>query len=522
MTSTTADAKRMATAEKRQEELLRYLKLFAAAFDELHDAVIEQIKTQGQYIGPRHDYPVMSRLDSGFPSFHESGFYRDNAPKDYVSTVRPHSLVRLLGGLTPPKRTFPQGAELASFLRGHEIGERLNLSRFGYESDFAVDCLVNDAVERYLHLHGLDARVDAKRRDAVIRPLVFGTIWRRLNLTLIVPITMTHFELDHFPLTETSYIARIPKRLQLGRARMSTLGSGAVQMVVGAATHAFVSKDWNLEVDSIDEVRRSLNRSTGNILDATDSFFSALRVVTGINTGYAQMLWVPRRWALDYFCDLTPVYGTALRRYPSEFDNYGWVGAGATVTIDHLNELRRIYRAVVSSQSEAMRLALSRLNGCLTRTDAADAILDGTIGLEILLGDDENQSLSYKLRLRAAALAILKADPAYPAVEVASKIKRLYGARSAIVHGRRKKRSKTASEPTDTSNAKERLVASDLLRFVINVLLTNPEYQDRPGKIDDGLLLRGDEVVMKTERAVPLASSDARLQPDEGDAGTGR
>jgi hypothetical protein len=169
-----------------------------------------------------------------------------------------------------------------------------------------------------------------------------------------------------------------------------------------------------------------------------------------------------------------------------------------------------------------MRLALRRLNGCLTRTDAADAILDGTIGLEILLGDDENQALSYKLRLRAAALAILKADPAYPAVEVASKIKRLYGARSAIVHGRRKKRSKTASEPTDTSNAKERLVASDLLRFVINVLLTNPEYQDRPGKIDDGLLLRGDEVVMKTERAVPLASSDARLQPDEGDAGTGR
>jgi hypothetical protein len=463
MTSTTVDAKRMAAAEKRQEELLRYLELFAAAFDELHDAVIEQIKTPGQYIGPHHDYPVMSRLDSGFPSFHESGFYRDNAPKDYVSTVRPHSLIGLLGGLAPPKRTFPQGAELASFLRDHEIGERLNLSRFvdeGTFSGWAVDSLVNDAVERYLHLHGLDARVDAKRRDVVIRPLLLGTIGRDLDLTLVVPITMTHFELDHFRLTKTSYIARIPKKLQLARARMNTLGSGAVQMVVGAATHAFVSKDWNLEVDNIDEVRRSLNRSTGNILDATDSFFGALRVVTGINTGYAQMLWLPRRWALDYFCDLTPVYGTALRRYPSEFDNYGWVGAGATVTIEHLNELRRIYRAVVSSQSEAMRLALRRLNGCLTRTDAADAILDGTIGLEILLGDDENQSLAYKLRLRAAALAILKADPAYPAVEVASRIKRLYEARSAIVHGRRKKRSKTASEPTDTGNAGERMGAS--------------------------------------------------------------
>jgi len=198
---------------------------------------------------------------------------------------------------------------------------------------------------------------------------------------------MTHFEVDHFPLTETTYIARMPKKLQLGRARMGTLGSGAVSMVVGAATHAFVSNGWTLEVDSIDEAHRSLTQSSPNVLDATDSFFGALRLATGISTGYAQMVWVPRRWALNYFCDLTPVFGTTLRRYPSEYDNYGWVHPGATVTAEHLNEVRRIYRAVVGNQSEAIRLALNRLNGCLTRTDAADAILDGTIGLELLLGE---------------------------------------------------------------------------------------------------------------------------------------
>src|SRR5258705_11338709 len=151
--------------------------------------------------------------------------------------------------------------------------------------------------------------------------------------------------------------------------------------------------------------------------------------------------------------------------YPSEYDNYGWVYKGATVETEHLPEVRRLYRAVASNPSEGMRLALSRLNACLTRSDAADAILDGTIGLELLLGDDQNQSLSYKLRLRAAALALLHADPAHPAAEVASKVKQLYEARSAIVHGRRRKRSKKASEPTDTDNANERLVASDLLRF---------------------------------------------------------
>jgi hypothetical protein len=156
----------------------------------------------------------------------------------------------------------------------------------------------------------------------------------------------------------------------------------------------------------------------------------------------------------------------------------------------------------VSSQTSSVRAIGSArpirrraLSGNLWIVRAADAILDGTIGLELVLGDDQNQSLSYKLRLRAAALAVLHADPAYPAAEVASKVKRLYEARSAVVHGRRKKRSKMASEPTDRSNAEERLVASDLLRLVLNVLLTNPEYQD-PAKIDEGLLLRGDEIVI--------------------------
>jgi hypothetical protein len=96
----------------------------------------------------------------------------------------------------------------------------------------------------------------------------------------------------------------------------------------------------------------------------------------------------------------------------------------------------------------------------------------------------------------------LQADPAYPAAEVATNVKRLYEARSAIVHGLRRKRSKKASEPNDTSNAEERLLASDLLRFVLNVLLTHPEYQD-PAKIDEGLLLRGNENGARKEPAKP-------------------
>jgi hypothetical protein len=89
---------------------------------------------------------------------------------------------------------------------------------------------------------------------------------------------MTNFDVDHFSLTETTYITRLPKRIQLARARVDTLGTGAVRNVVAAATHAFVSNEWHLEVDNIDEVRRSLSQSSANVTDAIDSFFGAMRV----------------------------------------------------------------------------------------------------------------------------------------------------------------------------------------------------------------------------------------------------
>jgi hypothetical protein len=492
MTSDTTGLESAAEGHGHLTELARYVALFAEAFDELHDAVVTEVSKPGQHVSPHSDYPVMSRLDSGFPAFHESGFWRSNTPTDYVGTIRPRGLLGALGsGYVNRELSFPRGAELASFLRTVDIGDRLDLNPDGKAWDWPIDNLVRDAVERYLHLYGLRDPVEPKRRDAIIRPLVLGTVWRRFDLRLVVPITMTHFEVDRFPLTETTYIVRLPKRFQLARAQMSTLGTGAVRMVVGAATHAFVSKGWSLESDNISEVRRSLSQSSPNVLDAIDSFFGALRVATGISTGYAQLLWAPKGWTLDYFCDLTPIYGTTLRRYPDEYDNYGWVAPGATVSIADLVEVRRTYRAIINSQSEAIRLALSRLNGCLMRADAADAILDGTIGLELLLGDDQNQSLAYKLRLRAAALTLVSSDGAYPVSEIASKVKRLYDARSAIVHGRRRRRSKKASEPADTVNVEERSIAADLLRFVLNTLLVHPEYLD-PAKIDDGLLLRGD------------------------------
>ncbi|MGO4117810.1 hypothetical protein ELH53_07150 [Rhizobium ruizarguesonis] len=123
----------------------------------------------------------------------------------------------------------------------------------------------------------------------------------------------------------------------------------------------------------------------------------------------------------------------------------------------------------------------------MTRDDAVDAILDATIGLEVLLGDQENQALSYKLRLRAGALARLSGTRK-PADVVAS-VKKIYEVRSAIVHGlKTKKPKKRLLEPEAEPFAAERAAAADMLRFAIDLLLEHPVYLD-PLKIDADLLI---------------------------------
>jgi hypothetical protein len=105
-----------------------------------------------------------------------------------------------------------------------------------------------------------------------------------------------------------------------------------------------------------------------------------------------------------------------------------------------LEDVRRLYNLILGRREERVAIALKRLNSCMTRDDAVDAILDATIGLEVLLGDQENQALSYKLRLRAGALARLSGTRK-PADVVAS-VKKIYEVRSAIVHGLKTKKPK--------------------------------------------------------------------------------
>lgn len=103
-----------------------------------------------------------------------------------------------------------------------------------------------------------------------------------------------------------------------------------------------------------------------------------------------------------------------------------------------MKAVAQTWAGLLAINDSRFALALRRFNAASTWDDPADVILDATIALEILLGDGDGQSISWKLRMRAAALIGIDADRSMM-VEVRTAINNTYGVRSAIVHGGKRK-----------------------------------------------------------------------------------
>lgn len=468
------------------ESIDRFVDFYIEAFKEIHAAVLKKIENPHQYIPNHHDYPWMSMGDSGFPLFFETGFYDKDGRKNYVQTLRGGGGLLDMHMLDRKNEKYPEVDKLIDFLRGNDLGKRFKSEHSDTVSEYEIEAMILSTVESYFQRFGTGP-LDEILRGRAIKKMISGSILDRLELRIIIPITLTHFDVDHYRLTDATYITRIPKGIQLSRARMDMRGSGAVKTVVGAATHAFVAIDWSIETKNRAEVRASLNNPSKNVMDEADLFFAALRGATGAKTGYAQIVMMLTTGVVDVFCDLPTTYGATYRRYPAEFDEYGWAyGGQSRVTVEQMADVKRLYNLILARPEDRVRIALKRLNTCMSRDDAADAVLDATIALEVLLGDKENMAISYKIRMRAGALAAFRGDRI--STEVASAVKRIYDVRSEIVHGVTATKKRKTVVPEEEKHIAERDAAIDMLRYIIDILLENPRFLD-PSKIDQELML---------------------------------
>lgn len=312
---------------------------------------------------------------------------------------------------------------------------------------------------------------------------MLGLFQDRLELAIVIPIAMTNFDFERIKLSQNAYIIRMSDALQKARWSAKSYGASSHGSVIAAATHAIIFKGWGIDNINHLVLASSLSHYSPEAIILIERFFAVLRLETGIETGYAQGLYLARRWRSS---DLSgsKVYGVGLRRYPEKFDNFGWNSKELPlVTKAQMERVIILWNSLDTINNTRLELSLKRLNNAMIRYDPEDSILDATIALEILLGDSENQAVSWKLRMRAAALAGIRGDKA--AMEQARvAIGEIYAVRSAIVHGATRRRD--ASRHRDPEDGKR--LAVDTLRSVLQAVIASPCYLD-PLTIDTQLML---------------------------------
>lgn len=461
-----------------QRELSKRL---IAAYDEVIGAVLDQLRDGGKP-SRRARFPSFSLRDNGMPTLGD-GSWSGEGPFEYTSLLDPpygDEAARQQGKF-PPDR-FPAVAALTAFVKRHPAIARIRAGTAPDDDLFTrigIELLLARAADQHFLRFG-ETAVTAAPRRTILRPLFKGLFDQRLGIAVLAPITLVGFEFDRFRLAPNAYVLRMSDKLQRARWEAKAYGVSGHDQVLASATHAFVLTGWSIENGPWLGVANALSDYHQVSRAPIDAFFAALRIATGVDTGYTQELRLSRGWRHRHNYGLPDIHGVGARQYPEHFDNFGWNRTDVPQLTRHQMEgVRTLYTALVTNKREQLELAVRRLNAAMIRADPADAILDATIALEILLGDREGQAINWKLRMRGAALvANVGGQSAGEAMHDA--IRSVYDARSAIVHGGSRRGNLTDKETA-------RLLAIDTLRRIIDLLIQHPVYLD-PQQIDRELL----------------------------------
>jgi hypothetical protein len=147
-----------------------------------------------------------------------------------------------------------------------------------------------------------------------------------LPVELVIPLSLTALDLDGpLVIDDSTRLEPLDAATQQARAPSDYSVAGVPNPVVSAATHAIVLSGRQLPNPG--PLPRMLGRFDESLpIDDADLVCQALRILTDIDVGYAQVLLRPLGWADRWDHDLPPVTTVrTVRRYPEWFDDYAWL-----------------------------------------------------------------------------------------------------------------------------------------------------------------------------------------------------
>ena len=353
------------------------------------------------------------------------------------------------------------------------------------QREYVIKNIVRDIVIKYLY-DSNDAEESPENDDNLIETIVLQKLWRyvgdELKIDICVPLCLLYFELDSISLSDNIEIIRIPEEIQKSRKEACRYEMQNEDDLASCATHMLVLHGYHLENNEY----TSINYTTTNYhvypLDIIDNILSIIRIVTGYQCGYNQVLTVPIEW-FDTICeDLKPVYGAKTPFINPKQLEKSWMNLEIKVVNDKQIEMiqslyKNLYAAIDSGKNSHLAFALKRLNRCMLRNEVDDMAIDATIGLESMLAGGTKSEITYTLSNRIGIAFTKDNYSDYNAYECRKIMKKIYAYRSKVVHGGSLKEKDKKIDINGEQRGIE-IVAVDFLRQTLLFILNNPEYLD--------------------------------------------
>ncbi|MGE7723345.1 hypothetical protein [Bacillus cereus] len=438
------------------------------------------------YLPRYYKWPKRStNFENGMPNFSEE-FTTEKRPVNYTDFFMPWQgkarveMTELKGYREYKKYAMENRDFIEKFVLGEKDG--------AYFEKF-IQMLIDSLVERYFHMYSTDEEFDFENFKRIYIPIENLMYNEDLFIDIVIPLLFLKFDFESLRINENTYIECMDEVMQLSRTRISNYAVPVNKTAINATTHALVLKNYSFKNMSSWSVGELLRRETAYPLDVIDSFINCIRISLGVETGYAQLIARPNDWCDSYVANLTPLYGTLIRAYPSKFDKYYWLSPDIpTITKEQMQGIGEVFIKIENDPNQKLKIANQRLKYCYLRDNEQDAVIDAMIALETLLSDGEKSELNHKLALRMAALLPLSKEVTQTPTEIFKNVKKIYDYRSAIVHGNPKANNKREIKLEGGNPVPVVEKAIEYLRLTISIMIEHPVYL-KATKIDEELLL---------------------------------
>ena len=375
--------------------------------------------------------------------------------------------------------------ELLSVLQADEQARRRFTDNDNYVQGVLVSFIGNIA-NRYFYTK--DDPDNEAIDESTIKELVFAQFNRlfleKLNVHICIPICFIEFESEHIELSESISICKMSDDFQISRYNASHFESTPESNIAQCASYMICLDNYSISNADKESIHNSTKNSWSYPTEVINDIFAAIRIAVGAKTGYGQLLIEPINWADKWTGNLLPLYGTNIIAFNRNEVNTTFFGYEITVIKDsEIQLIRDIFTTIQSNRIKEKKdsfnkafIAIQRLNRCMLREADDDTALDAIIGIEALLSGDTFGEITYTISNRMAIVASKTKECPYTPAETRKAMKKIYGLRSDIVHGRDPQKNSTIIFMNKEFSTKA--LAVDFLRFSLLFIIRNPEFLD--------------------------------------------